>query len=860
MGRAVNLAALLLGSVTISSCTTPFAERIGYDHAIANAPGTIVLGEPRVFSREDLISERARDVAYLRQLITDSENPEKVSFKPELFRELETITAFALALGVKVDPLAGATNRRNAETGEILYEIDRLRIEHALEQLRRDIEIRRAGLAAQTEPVNTGLGTVGDGTPAPSAVTVSALDQLKTAIDKLLTAMTSRLDADGKPPVATTVTSSPFDEYRDRSAYRGMLKGELNAASLDQLHDTGNAKLMRLNFEASVVPVEKYLRSLGAVQVRVIPPSTGSLTSALLENWLAHLNTTDPRVRAGTQLSQDPIVVDLIASGRFKAVPVGAVMLLLPVVLDPGGREWAPGDMLRRAQWDNNDASEQNLFDPALGQLSSLDTSRSQAVISAICTQSIGIEGADKVERALLAARDRELTHGYLLLADKVARDANVASPFTDDIRSKFDRARRYGGQVRSMMATEPRCQGYLGGLGAILEWKAFADTATGAATSARVYQVGPREQAQQISSVARSANSFALAASVAGSAPNAGAAADAAASYSRQAMGRASALERAPLVSGYAVGGDQAFGWVVGPRAVLNPRGRVEMEQIRKTYDVWVDLSVPGWWGDFELEATSVWAPSPHSIARGSLTAGAGGKSQRIKVNLVRTPSDYDAITDFILGNLERRVIVREVQGGPVNACAPTTLWIRGDNLWRAESVFVLGQLLKREQFTITPDMHGIMVTVPALTAPPDVNLSRTLSVMTPLGPGVWTNPIEYLAQPSGDGCKTAKPAVAAAASDAATIGEIRPALEFIVPAKFSIQVTGTNLKKVARVELHGQAGSLKVAADGKSISVDFDEASTSAIPTSDNVTLEFFDADKKLLATRRVRTQRIK
>lgn len=858
MGKAFCVRVLLLSTAITSGCTTPFAERIGYDHAVANATGTIVLGEPRIFSREDLISERARDVAYLQRLITESEDPTKVSFKPEFYRELETITAFALAVGAKFDPLAGATNRRSAETGEILYEIDRLRIQHALEQLNRDIEIRRAGLAAQTVPVNTGLGIVGDGTTAPSTVTVSALDQLKAAIDKLLTAITGRLDADGKPPVATTVTSNPFDEYRDRSAYRGMLKSELNAASLDQLHDAGNAKLMRLNFEASVVPVKKYLRSLGAVQVRVIPPSNGSLTSMLLENWLTHLNT-DLRVRAGTQLSQHSIVVDLIASDQFKAVPIGTVTLLLPIVLDRSGREWAPDDMLRRAQWDNVEAYDQGLFDPALGQLSSLDTARSQAVIGAICNQRLGTDGADQVERALLVARDRELTRGYLLLADKVARDAMVASPLTDEIRSKLDRARSYGDQVRSMMAHDPSCQAYLGGLGAIPEWKAFVDTATGATTSARVYQVGPREQVQQISSVARSANSFALAASVAGSVPNAGIAADAATSYSRQAMGRASALERVPLVSGYAVGGDQAFGWVMGPRAVLNPRGRVEMEQVRETYDVWVDLSVPGWWGDFELEATSVWAPSPQSIARGSLVASDGDAKQRIKVNLVRTPSDYDAITDFIQGNLERRVIVHDVQGGPVNACVPTTLWITGDNLWRAESVFVLGQLLKREQFTITPDMSGIVVTIPALTAPPNVNLNRTLSVMTPLGPGIWGKPIAYLAEPSGDGCKPAKPAAAAVASDAATIGEIKP-VELVVPARFDIQASGTNLKKVARVELYGQVGVLKVAPDGKSLSVTFDEASTSVVPASDNVTLEFFDTDKKLLATRRVRTQRVK
>ena len=858
MRRRIGAGTLLVGAAALSGCVTPFAGQIRHDPKIANAPGTIVLGEPRIFSREDLISERAHDVVYLRRLIAESEDPTKISFKPELYRELETITAFAFALGVKVDPLSGVTNRRSAATGEMLYEIDRLKLQYALDQLKRDIELKRATLAAQTEPVNTGLGTVPEATTAPATVTVTAVDQLKAAIDKLQTAITDRLGADGKPPAQTTVTSNPFDEFRDRTAYRNMLKGELNAASLDQLHDAGNAKLMRLNFEASVMPVEKYKRSLGAVQVRVIPPGAGSLTSSLLENWLTHLNT-DPRVRAGAQLTSDPLVTDLIASGGFKTVAIGSVTLLLPVMREPDGREWAPEDIIRRAQWDNVADADQGLFDTPRGLLSDVDPERPKGLIGAICTQARSGD-ADQVERALLASRDRDLTQSFMLLADQVARNANLASPLTDDMRTKLERSRSYGSQVGAMMERDQRCQGYLAWLNAIPEWKAFTDAATGAATTARVYQVGPREQVQQVSSVARGANSFALAASVAGNVPNSGVAADAAASYSRQAMGRASALERNPLVSGYAVGGDQAFGWVVGPRVVLDPRGKIEMEQVRETYDVWVDLSVPGWWGDFDLEAISVWAPSPTSISRGSLSASDGGAKQRIKVRLVRSASDYEAITDFIVGNLERRVVVGNVQGGPGNACTPTTLWITGDNLWRAESVFLLGQLLKREQFSITPDMRGIMLTVPAITSPPNVNLNRTLSVLTPLGPGVWSSPIEYLAEPKGDACKPAKPEAAAAVGDAATFGEIKPALEFMVPAKFSIQVSGTNLKKVTRVELHGQAGGLKVAADGKSLTVDFDENSTSAIPTSDNVALEFLDTDKKVLATRRVRIQRSK
>ena len=848
------MAAALLGSATLAGCASPFAQRITYDRKVADAPGTITLARPRVFSREDLINERARDVAWIERLITEGEDPTKVSFKPELYRELEQISAFALAVGAKFDPAAALSYRRNAETGDVQQQIDLLKVQLQLDQLRRDAELVRAGFAAQTAPANSGLGTPGDAsTTTATPVSASAADQLKSAIDRLLTAITGRLDAEGKPVAQTIATSSPFDDFRDRSALRDTYKSARNAASLDQLHDAGNARLMRLNFEATVVPVEKYLRSLGAVQLKIIPPTSGSPTSQFLNNWLEFLHTDASFQSAEGQRT----IAALIAGGRFKQEPIGSISLLLPVMIDASGTEWEPGEMLRRAHLNDAEATDQSLFGDALGVLSSVDTSRTQAVIGAICTGAVGPAGSDTVERALLASRDRELSRGYLLLADKIARVAGRQSPLTDDVRAKLGRAQDYRAQLLDIMARDVRCDSYLAQLRAIPEWKAFRDTGTVGATMARVYQVGPREQVQQISTVARSANSFALAASIAGSAPGSGVAADAAASYSRQAMGRASALERAPLIVGYAVGGEESFGWVVGPRVVIDPRGRIEMEQIAKTYDVWVDLSVPGWWAGFELQATSVWAPSPDRIASGRLAAREGGRLQRIPVEIVRTLADYDALTNYILGNQERRVIVHEVKGGPVNACTETTLWVRGDNLWRAGSVFVLGKLLKRDAITITPDMRGILVSVPAITSPPNVNLDRTLTIMTPLGPGTWGSTIEYLAEPSGEACKTPKPQ-AAAAADAVSIGEITPVLEFAVPSKFTIRVNGANLKKIARVELHGQPGALQIAADGKSMSIDFDQNSTSSVMSSDNTALEFYDSDKKVVATRRVRTHR--
>lgn len=272
-----KITAGLAVAIVLSGCATPFADRVTYDHQVRNAQGTITLSDPKLYTRESLISERARDLKWISRLITDSEDSTKVVFKPELVREVEQITTMAAAIGLKFDPAAGLANRRDKQTGDIQHEMDVLKLQLQLDQLKRDADLVRANFDSQTGPVNKDIGKLGDTSAQDSkTVTASAADQLKAAIDKLITTLTSRLDADGKLPKDTPVTSSPFDDFRDRSAYRDVLKAAQNSAGLDQLHDYANARLIRLNFQASVLPDSDNLQSLGAIQLLVVPPSLNS--------------------------------------------------------------------------------------------------------------------------------------------------------------------------------------------------------------------------------------------------------------------------------------------------------------------------------------------------------------------------------------------------------------------------------------------------------------------------------------------------------------------------------------------------------------------------------------------------------
>jgi len=246
-----------------------------------------------------------------------------------------------------------------------------------------------------------------------------------------------------------------------------------------------------------------------------------------------------------------------------------------------------------------------------------------------------------------------------------------------------------------------------------------------------------------------------------------------------------ATALERVPSVVGYSLAGDGSFGWVLGPRAVLNLKGHIDMAQLLKTYDLSVDMSVPGWWPTLDLEIATVWAPSPALITSGKLPINKGNQNP-VTVPLVRNSADeFESLTQYMLGQ-DSRVTIEDIHGGPIDACDKSTLLITGKNIWRAKQVFVFGQVLGEEAITITTDMKGILVTVPAIGPLLNGNFSKTLNVITPLGMSAPKD-VEYVPEPSGDGCKPKKAQTEEASKDLLSISEVKP-LEFVVPSPVTI------------------------------------------------------------------------
>lgn len=835
--------------ICLGGCATPFADRLDYDTTPVRAPAAIIVSDPKVYSRQGLISERRKDVEWIDQLIDESRTQ---TFAPELLREVEQISTLAAALGVKFDPAAGLNYRRDRETGDIQQEIDALKMQFQLEQLRRDLALLRAKWPDQTDPVNSDLGKLPAGTTpdATSTVSASAADQLKQASDRLLLALTGRLDADGKAPKLSTAAVSPIDLFRDRSAYRDLLNSARNAASLDEVHDDADAVLVRLNFQAAVVPDPKRPRSLGVVQIKPHIPLNGP-GAGFLRQWAVYLNS-DP-LRNGLMGDVDRLV-DLGFAGRFNISNLlkgyceelkNASMpskecekkeLVIPLLLSEFDDS--------RLQFNDIffDARKYQSFpknQPPVGwfqdSLNDLSVATADERKSTLCRMLRGEIAADKQANKLisdleyvaaLTENQDSLRHVFHLM-----RDLRLPIGAAGDVKGRVAEAEDF---IDSIEKALPQCADSVRGYLLPPKKVVWAVTrAGGVANGIRVYEVGPREQVQQVSTVARVANSLALAAKLAASAPGSGAAAEAAASYSRQAMGRADARERVPSVVGYANGSGNdspIFGWVIGPQARIDPKGRVRMEQSVRTYDLSVDLSVPRFSDSITLEVTSLWGPSPIEL----VTALQQGITRKIRVPVPVLQNDLDAFSRSLTGAQEPSKVYLQVEGGPVSACRATTLMIQGHSrLWRADSVLIGGILLESKAITVMPDMRGVLVKVPEIVGQSMPKIG--IIVLTP--DGSFHADVDYVPKPA-DGCEKPKTPTAAGSGDGPTVTGMDPRDgTFIVPAPIVMRLFGTKLNNIDAVTLRAVKGTIiEKAADGTSLTVSFAEADTHGFRSQDN------------------------
>lgn len=260
-----------------------------------------------------------------------------------------------------------------------------------------------------------------------------------------------------------------------------------------------------------------------------------------------------------------------------------------------------------------------------------------------------------------------------------------------------------------------------------------FVQTLSSGPQSVAIYQLGPKEQVQSVSTMARAAEAISLAASISGNVPSSGIGGDGNVNFGRSAVGKADALERVPRVVAFAEAAASgasdmpSFGWMMGPKVTLDPKKKaLRLDQSLTYYDLSADLTVPGWWPYLKLKAVSKWAPK--EIGRlGSEDApfaDSNGTTRTIRVPLAPNSSDFDWITSrFLEGSSLRLASIRTISPVQISACASNiALQITGDNIWRTSQVTIGGRLIDGEAVSILPDMRGLLVKLPTASGLPSV------------------------------------------------------------------------------------------------------------------------------------------
>ena len=852
MSTHVVLLSLLV--TLLAGCATPYGGRLDIDHRPDQMPGTIAVSDAKLYRREALINERRREIAYIDALMVASEK-EGFTIGPEAYRQIEVIRALALSGGLSVDPAAGKTYQDNNETDRIRHEIQTLQLQLQMDQLRRDAILFREGLATQTVPSSANLGQAGaaSGATAPPALTPADTTELAARMEKLQAALATRLGTDFKPLAGVGLAVNPIDQFRDRAAYRQLLTTARNAASLDELHDLDGAALYRLSFQVSTLPPpDKYLRTAGIVGMRPVSETPGDKEiKDLYGRWLDHVNkiliesnAADPArfeaqaLAIGGKLFDTAVLIYDDGSGSWKKKGVGCAEGLRSSHSDtcPGGRIVVAVPALEAygASLRGNDHRITTVLAQDIDGflLSNVDYgnatvqafgngSRVQSVIDA---QRCQLQFADGKRNTPSAAQD-------LLNAAIAVRSA---MPHLNQVLRRIASARIDGRQRQALEDSMKRLQTASFRADNVL--KRLAEVGCGSNDSlssmtlevvvpdefrkvvtdenkVRVYDIGPRQQVQQVSTAARAAEAFSLAMAVAAKAPNSGAAAKAGLDYSRSATGKVDTLERLPVVVGFAQTGGKwegadvhaqmHFGWILGPRISVHPKkAELGLAQGYSVYDLSADLAVTGWRTKLQLEVRTAWSPDWRSKSFGSDLWNFSQENKRIiEVDLRPSTAEFAALTTRLAAKFagQRFAWVRSIHPAVIKACAAGTLVVEGENLWRATEIVLDGTKIGGSAISVLPDMGGILVDIPQNTNFFDTQVD--VQVLTPYGVAHASRPLLV------DDFKVCgeKPD-----PNAPVLAAVLGPVPVNICASPSLEFTGSNLDKITAVRFGNVPGTL--------------------------------------------------
>ena len=783
-----------LAALALSSCANPYAVSITdirYPDGKQRA-GVIQVTDAKLYSREALINERRDEIKYLNEQLEDSRTQE---FEPQIIRELEVISSLSAAIGLKFSPTEALNFQRDLAQSEVKDQIDDLKLQLALESLQKDAELFRKEIA-ERETASSDLPTAEAGSDLSTGNLDAAASQLTKAVADLHKSLGDRLNAETK--LARTNTSAkldPSDLFLDRAAYRDLIKSAMTAERLDDLHDKNGAALMRFHFAATVLPPEKEnMDTLGVLRMEVEEPKfTDPEINELYLLWLNYVNRNlnlsryrlvpvdGPKKECGDDaecLLQGKIErqLDFYPNPRFYYL--GATNEYFRIVIfeaprDAGKMDQCGGFRTISTQNTNdclyfyiaipvsgNEASIPDLSDVLDSAFRQSESTRKRLrklrLQPGLAKSDSSLEEQDTCASVnpLFTTAEMAKAKAFLQIEQQVANAMRIMSTLI--LHDELDPYVRLWLDERllkvSALSAEVRAfvNAAAGGnescgleafsqsasISAPQEFRTFVNSEIDD-LGVRIYEVGPRERAQQLSTVARAADAIGLAAAIAGELPSGGIGLSADVNYSRMVTGKADARERSPLVVSFAepayetineedVDDPRArFGWLLGPRIALNPDSQqLELHHHTAPYELTADLSMPGWWPHVTFDVQTAWAPDWRTETGSTMDLNKDGGerrslSRKMHVDLAPNSSDMASLTNLLVQKKSLLATslypsITKISPQAISACAKNvTLRIEGDNIWRSERVIVGGQEFKDSAVRVTPDMNGVLVDV---------------------------------------------------------------------------------------------------------------------------------------------------
>lgn len=259
------------------------------------------------------------------------------------------------------------------------------------------------------------------------------------------------------------------------------------------------------------------------------------------------------------------------------------------------------------------------------------------------------------------------------------------------------------------------------------------------------VYAISPKEYAQNFADA--SARQSVVNASLGLSAvlPPTGSSISAYLNYIRQNQYLLEAIKRKPLLTGF-IESSNTFGWLVGPRFNIDKNLELGYEQEAQQEAVQVTLELPSWWNSVKITSSNEWLQangSPYSRTN-YVSFYTQPKYGPPGTNDVHGPDtitnsydialkpDWDALTYALLEYSDPSFAQPQIdpdwhpdsrgQGYALEANQPAQIVIRGRNLWRNPKIFIGNQQIGGDyDYTILPDMNGLVAKIDLVQAPPN-------------------------------------------------------------------------------------------------------------------------------------------